>query len=173
MTLHMHQRVVFSLDPSVMFLLLFSSLCSARAAPGEVARRHTRPCAHYTCINSIRKSSGQTFQSSAFNSSLGRLSREPGDFQGAWTCAFIPLFSLLIPTALLPYQPRPTCGRAAFLSILLRVPTRKNPLQLCLCTRAPTGLCSKTLPWLFWRVKQHYQLPKSVPVGQEERVLVG
>lgn len=110
MTLHTHQMVVFSLDPSVMFLFYFSSLCSAQAAPGEVARRHIRPCAHYTCINSIRKSSGQTFQSSAFNSSLGRLCCQPGHVQGAWTCAFIPLFSSLIPTALHPHKPRATRG---------------------------------------------------------------
>lgn len=44
------------------FHYFLSSLCSAQAAPGEVARRHIRPCARYTCINSIRKSSGQTFQ---------------------------------------------------------------------------------------------------------------
>lgn len=106
MTLHIHQMVVFSLDPSVVFLLFFFPPSAQPRLLREKWHVGTDVLAvHYTCINSIRKSSGQTFQSSAFNSSLGRLSCQAGDFQGAWTCAFIPLFSLLIPTALLPYKP--------------------------------------------------------------------
>lgn len=139
MTLHIHQALVFSLVPSVMFLFFFfSPLCSAQAASGEVARRHIRPCAHYTCINSIRKSSSQTFQSAAFNSSLGRLYWQPGDFQGVWTRSFTLFFCLLIPTALLPTS----CEHAA-VQLLHRsyskFPSERSPLQLHTCTRAPPG----------------------------------
>lgn len=100
-------------DVSIIFFFL---PLLAQAASGEVARRHVSPCAHYTCINSIRKSSGQTFQSSAFNSSLGRLYWQREDFQGVWTCAVLFIDSHHSPS----YKPQ-ECGCAAFEPILLRV----------------------------------------------------
>lgn len=116
------------------FIFFFSSLCLAQAAPGEVARRHIRPCAHYACINSIRKSSGQTFQSSTFNSSRGRLYWQPGDFQGVWTCAFILLFCLLIPTAVIPTSPE-HMALQLFHPSYSQFPSERSPRQLHTGTR--------------------------------------
>lgn len=108
-----------------------------------MARRHIRPCAHYTCINSIRKSSGQTFQSSAFNSSLGRLSCEPGDFQGAWTCAFIPLFCLLIPTALLPTSPKLHMDEQLLHPSYSEFPPERSPFNWAHALVHPKGFAVK------------------------------
>lgn len=89
MTLRVQQALAFRLVPSALLLLLlffyffFSSLCSAQPASGEVARRHRRPCAHYTCINSVRKSSGQTFQALLLTLPWAGSYWQPGDFQGA------------------------------------------------------------------------------------------
>jgi len=176
MTLRIHRMPVFSLGPSVMFLLFFfPSLCSAQAASGEVARRHVRPCAHCTCINSIRKSSGQTFQTPAFNSSLGRLCWQPGDFQGAWTCASTLSFCLLIPTALLTTSPEHVAVQLLQPSHPAFPPERSPPQRLA-CTCAPAGTPalqpSAALALLEGEVARagYQKVPQQ---GQEEGALVG